>query len=331
MKETQEGWVIYAKPGEPPLGIKGQWKTATLEQLPQNAFVVQPWKAVELLHYLEPHSEIEFDLNNPSVSLTPYTGSPGSTRANFEAWVSTILEHIEQQQIEKCVAARAEWNPLVIDAVKLKHCIALLMQKDVSAMRVCLSHPVFGVWAGLSPEVFCSGSAGSYYSMSLAGTVTQQSFTDKESLEQNIVTAYIKQTLSANGATPAKDREMPTRLSAGHLTHLMNRIHFECRPDHLDVVLNALHPTPAVGGFPKQEALLLIDQYESLNRELYSGWWGAKNGDKVDYYVNLRCARLYANGFLAFAGCGINQGSVPGKEWEETVQKMRVIKGVLNG
>lgn len=337
MREAQEGWVIYAKPGEEPRGIKGQWKTAPLEQLPQNAFVVQPWKEGEFLHYLEPFSEIVFDnAKKPAaleVSLTTYTGNEGCSKEEFEAWINAILERIEQQQIEKCVAARAEWNPKVIDAGRLSDYIAVLMQKDTSAMRVCLSHPLFGVWAGLSPEVFCAGSAGSYYSMSLAGTVTQQQpgFTAKESLEQNIVTSYIRQTLTANGAELVAGRERPATLSAGHLTHLMNQIYFECDPENLDKVLKTLHPTPAVGGFPKHEALLLIDQCENLNRELYSGWWGIKQGDGVDYYVNLRCARLYANGFLAFAGCGVNEGSVPGKEWEETVQKMRVIKGVLNG
>ena len=84
----------------------------------------------------------------------------------------------------------------------------------------------------------------------------------------------------------------------------------------------ALHPTPAVCGLPKTEALTRILTTESLDRRYYAGflgWWGQ---DEAALYVNLRCLKLYAGGVRLYAGGGILPESTLEQEWQETCHKM---------
>ena len=42
-------------------------------------------------------------------------------------------------------------------------------------------------------------------------------------------------------------------------------------------MLELLHPTSAVGGMPRAEALNFLLEYELLDRSLYTGYWGPVN------------------------------------------------------
>jgi isochorismate synthase len=97
-----------------------------------------------------------------------------------------------------------------------------------------------------------------------------------------------------------------------------------------------LHPTPAVGGFPKLNAINFINENEGYNREYYSGYLGEINYNDnfaTDLYVNLRCMQIQKNNdnFQAhlYTGCGITKDSIPEKEWFETVNKAMTLKNVL--
>ncbi|MBC7426107.1 MAG: chorismate-binding protein, partial [Bacteroidia bacterium] len=95
-------------------------------------------------------------------------------------------------------------------------------------------------------------------------------------------------------------------------------------------ITNMLHPTPAVCGYPFNEALDFIKENEGYNREFYSGYLGPvyNNGDR-QLFVNLRCMRIYEEDMVLFAGGGINKGSDPEKEWTETENKMKTLLNCL--
>jgi isochorismate synthase len=99
--------------------------------------------------------------------------------------------------------------------------------------------------------------------------------------------------------------------------------------------LYLLHPTPAVCGLPKNEALSFILEHEIHNREFYSGFLGPVNmtsgrgRNSSSLYVNLRCMKLRENTAILYAGCGITVESEPEKEWQETELKANTLLSVI--
>jgi menaquinone-specific isochorismate synthase len=88
-------------------------------------------------------------------------------------------------------------------------------------------------------------------------------------------------------------------------------------------ILPQLHPTPAVGGFPRIAALDLIRQLEPFQR----GWYAAPVGwigyDDAEFAVAIRSGLIDGDKLLLFAGAGIVEGSQPDEEWTEIENKIR--------
>ena len=84
-----------------------------------------------------------------------------------------------------------------------------------------------------------------------------------------------------------------------------------------------LHPTPAVGGLPRADALTAIAELEGFDRGLYAGpvGWVDSRGDG-DWAVALRCAQLDGRRARLVAGAGIVADSDPDAEWSETEAKL---------
>jgi isochorismate synthase len=97
----------------------------------------------------------------------------------------------------------------------------------------------------------------------------------------------------------------------------------------LDLVAR-LHPTPAVGGYPRQTALSLLPELEAIERGWYAGpiGWTDLDGDG-EFAVAIRSALLSGNKAAAFAGCGIVEGSLPAAEFDETNLKLKPMISAL--
>ncbi len=95
-------------------------------------------------------------------------------------------------------------------------------------------------------------------------------------------------------------------------------------------VLASIHPTPAVGGTPRSEALAFIDKVEGMDRGWYSGGigWVDPGGGAV-VALALRCALLRDRTSRLYAGNGIVAGSDPAAELEETRLKFRPLLNLL--
>ena len=95
-------------------------------------------------------------------------------------------------------------------------------------------------------------------------------------------------------------------------------------------VAGLLHPTPAVGGEPRDVALALVDEHEGFDRGWYAGpigWLGA-DGDG-ELCVALRCGIVDRTRATLFAGCGIVADSDAAAEWEESRIKLRAVVTAL--
>jgi len=97
----------------------------------------------------------------------------------------------------------------------------------------------------------------------------------------------------------------------------------------LDLVAR-LHPTPAVGGYPRDAALRFIHEREQLDRGWYAGPVGyVDRHGEGEFAVALRSALLRGAEATLFAGCGIVADSRPADEYAETCLKLRPMLGAL--
>ena len=95
------------------------------------------------------------------------------------------------------------------------------------------------------------------------------------------------------------------------------------------MLLKCLHPTPAVGGYPTDNALPEIARIEPFNRGWYAapvGWIGA---DSAQFAVGIRSGLVEGKELSLFSGAGIVRGSDPDAEWREVENKIQDFIGIL--
>ncbi len=186
-----------------------------------------------------------------------------------------------------------------------------------------------GCWIGASPELLLKENNQLIQTVSLAGTKAKEDeWTEKEYHEQQVVTDYIVSTLEP--FTSYLDIEGPFSVNAGFFEHLKSYISAQIKDkNQLYELLKALHPTPAVGGMPKDLSKEFILQNEGYDRTFYAGFMGFDNGNEAEYFVNLRCAQLFSNKVKLYVGGGIMPDSIPEKEWKETEMKSKTIGELL--
>ena len=127
-------------------------------------------------------------------------------------------------------------------------------------------------------------------------------------------------------ATLTEPRILKLRL----LQHLKCDIEAELKPGVCDwQLLAALHPTPAVGGAPREAALAFIREFEPYDRGWYAGACGMLSRETSEFSVAIRSARITARGISLFAGAGIVAGSEPAAEWAELDNKIANVLSLL--
>ncbi len=115
-----------------------------------------------------------------------------------------------------------------------------------------------------------------------------------------------------------------TILKLNKVQHLYTQCQGILKPHLNDAdILPLLHPTPAVGGFPRTQALNLIRELETFAR----GWYAAPVGwvgyDDTEFAVAIRSGLIDGDRLRLFAGAGIVQDSQPEAEWAEIENKIR--------
>ena len=160
--------------------------------------------------------------------------------------------------------------------------------------------------------------------MSLAGTLpVDEEWSEKEIEEQKPVTHYISEILKKYSAEIAQS-ETYNHIS-GNIKHLRTDFTAKIADNRLEELIEELHPTPAVCGIPKDFCKEKIIEIEKYNREFYDGYIKIETDEEIYYFVNIRCAKIYKNQVIAFAGGGITALSSPEKEWRETELKSQAI------
>ena len=258
-------------------------------------------------------------------------------RENFISQVNGARQAITQSIFHKVVLSKVRvenLNPEFEAGAFFQH----LCETYPHAFVYMIQLPEVGCWAGATPEPLLVLEDGKVKTVSLAGTqlatgdpLDAYSWSEKEIEEQGIVTGFVEKTLHA---LKIEDYVLsgPSNYRAANLIHLRTGFEFNETEieNRLGDCLKALHPTPSVGGLPKENARNFILKNEKHDRTYYTGYLGPLNMDKKScLYVNLRCLQLFKKQFVLYSGAGITASSIAENEWEETDNKMLTMMNAM--
>mgnify|MGYP001032223260 CR=1 FL=1 len=199
-----------------------------------------------------------------------------------------------------------------------------------TAFVYLVSSPLLGTWIGATPEALLERTDRKGTTMALAGTRKSGSvipWTEKEFEEHQLVADFIEES-AIKAELDGMRRSSREEMESGPVKHLLTRFEFDLRKNQDWPFAMAMHPTPAVSGFPRDRALKLIDKIEHHNRLIYAGIIGVLE-DETHLYVNLRCAQITENEVFLYLGGGFTKDSVVEDEWEETENKAKTLLNVL--
>ena len=245
--------------------------------------------------------------------------------SHYEGAVARAVERIAAGELSKLVLARevrvhgtADHEPgAILDALRVAF---------PACYCWCVGTPELA-FVGASPELLVRRDGARAQTVALAGTARRsadpsvddhlgeqllQSAKDRE--EQAIVARRIERTLAPVSLWVAAADE-PALAKVQNVQHLATPIRAQlARPVHALELAGLLHPTPAVGGEPREVAEPLIPELEGLDRGWYAGGVGWTDlAEDGEFCVALRCALLRGPMAHLYAGCGIVRDSVPGR------------------
>ena len=189
---------------------------------------------------------------------------------------------------------------------------------------------------GASPERLLTLRQGQLRCDALAGTAPRGAAADellssvKDRHEHELVAETITAVLKRAGLRPRRPRH-PRLARHGSLVHLHTPITATLNGQPPLSLAEVLHPTPAVAGLPRREAMAWLRSLEPFERGHYAApiGWIDSEGD-ADLRVAIRSGTLQGHELELTAGAGLVRGSRPERELQEVALKLDVLQQQLN-
>lgn len=298
-------------------------------------------KFTEIREILALNAELELsapkDLNRMPDTLTD--------KLALDSWidsVSTAKELITQDKFDKIVLAREATIELQ-DDLEPTHIVNILREQYPNCYSFLVRHEGSKTFIGCTPERLLSFRKNHLLTEALAGsiqrgtTATEDAFLEKELMqstknadEHNYVIKAIEQKLAPLVNKIVRGRK-PVIKKLTNVQHLFTPITAWLNEGTNPLtILEQLHPTPAVGGYPWEQAKPYIKKLENFDRGWYAGpigWLNSNNGG--EFAVAIRSGLIHNNRATFYAGCGIVADSDARAEWEETILKLRPMLSAL--
>ncbi|MBE3560380.1 MAG: isochorismate synthase [Ktedonobacteraceae bacterium] len=249
------------------------------------------------------------------------------SREDWQGIVADAVREIRHGAYQKVVLARSIQVTREEGAFDVEATLARLRESYASAYVFAFQRGE-RFFTGATPERLISARDGQLRTMALAGSFPRGTTeeedqrlgaellaSEKNREEHEIVVKTLKEAL-ASLCTKVHVADTAHLLRLKNIQHLETPIFGELLPDHSVLeALAVLHPTPAVGGLPREAALAAIRAKERLDRGWYAGpvGWLDARGDG-EFAVALRSALIEGNQAILFTGCGIVADSVPESE-----------------
>jgi menaquinone-specific isochorismate synthase len=152
---------------------------------------------------------------------------------------------------------------------------------------------------------------------------------DKERREHDFVRNSIRAALDTLCQTARADQEV-SLVRLRDCQHLVTRFEGVLSPGVSDgALLEALHPSPAVCGYPTERSLAWIRAHEPFNRGWYAGPVGWVSNDAAEFAVGIRSALVDGNTLRLYSGAGLVRGSIPELEWDEIENKIAAFLSIF--
>ncbi len=198
------------------------------------------------------------------------------------------------------------------------------------------------VFLGATPERLFKRQRNLIHSEALAGTSARGATpaedqalgvallrSEKECHEHKLVLDDIKAILEQH-CRCLEISEAPQLMKQSKVQHIYTPLKGRLLDTVVDMeLLKRLHPTPAVGGLPRDKALREIAELEPFDRGWFAGPVGWIGHDATEFAVGIRSAIVHDRSLRLFAGAGIVEGSVPELEWQEIETKIGVFMDAL--
>ena len=278
--------------------------------------------------------------NHAQVSTGSVTVSDDLPADEWTAIVARGVDAIRAGEMQKVVLARSVSGKTSgeIDPLRV---LRNLEEENPDAF-------VYGYWrndaafVGASPERLVRVDDEKIRASSLAGTVArgitpeddellaQQLKASAKDIAEHVAVREMLHDALSGVARNITSESRPDIMRLSNVSHLHTEVTAELESGNslLDVVAR-LHPTPAVGGSPRETALEFIRTMEKLDRGWYAapvGWIDQRGGDLA---VALRSGILRGSRFTLFAGCGIVGDSDPQLELAESSLKLQPMKSAI--
>jgi len=260
----------------------------------------------------------------------------------YQENVRQALREIERGDYRKIVLSRArklttteEFHPLGV----LNH----LRQHFPGCYAFSIANGKGQSFIGASPERLVRVSGGRMHTEALAGSAPRGNSasedaafargllqSEKDLREHRLVLESILRRIADLGLK-VEHASQPRVLGLANVQHLYLPISASLPAGvHILDLVARLHPTPAVGGTPREPALAAIKRFEPVDRGLYAGpqgWVDHRGGG--EFFVGIRSALIDGRTAIVHAGAGIVAGSEPEKEFAETELKLTALVGAL--
>ena len=298
---------------------------------------------------LEELDRLVFDPGNLGDSVvSPCKRIDEPSRLDWTMNIGDALRLFATDRMQKIVLARrisCEFNSQ-LNCWRILKC---LRERSVNSYLFGFQPSADTAFVGASPELLYHRRGRTVASEALAGTRPRGVAAgeipdgDDKRLEQELLHSdkdlrehrFVAGSLEESLRTVCRDMTVENRVSVrklARLQHLVSAFRGTLRPDVSDLdILKALHPTPAVGGYPEDTALQEIALLESFDRGWYAGPIGWVGGDEAEFAVAIRSGLVRQNHLVLYSGAGIVEGSTPDDEWQEIEDKIDSFLSVMAG
>ncbi|MFN9643599.1 MAG: isochorismate synthase MenF [Cyanobacteriota bacterium] len=288
----------------------------------------------EMARHLESLAALDADLPRPAAAFAPIVARCSDWRDAYRTALHRGLALVEQGDLRKLVLAARQRLELG-GALDPRLLLAHLRRSQPGSCRFLWQTTGEATLLGASPERLFSLRQGLLRTDALAGTRPSGAgacdllASDKDRHEHELVVETITEVLRRSGLAPHRPRH-PRLARHGGLVHLHTPITAPLRGVSPLALAEALHPTPAVAGLPRREAMAWLRTLEPFERGHYAApiGWIDNQGDS-ELRVAIRSGLLRPGSLEITAGAGLVRGSAPDREEREVALKLRVLRDQL--
>ncbi|MGA1825438.1 MAG: isochorismate synthase [bacterium] len=274
--------------------------------------------------------------NQPASDTVPHILSHKEVpdKAVWEKNINVAFDILSHEEVKKIVLARKSIFKFSthLDPIAL---LRRLKPTSPESFHFCFQIDEKCAFIGASPERLYRREGQQINSEAIAGTCRRGNspledyelgikllMCDKNRHEHRFVLEFIKNAFNHLCTSVQTDTETSI-LKLPNVQHLYNHFEGTLANGITDAeILSTLHPTPAVGGYPKEKALLEIEKLEPFDRGWYAapvGWVGKND---VEFAVAIRSGLVKEHELALFSGAGIVAGSTADEEWSEIDHKL---------